>query len=144
MRRVEFVDTSILVEFLNVPGRSQHRKQVLAEFKRKRASGTHFVLPTAAVIETGNHVHHIAEGSKRLGCAQAFAQLLSPDGGRQGSLGLVRGSMGRFFPDPATARRGHCHGHRRTCREAVPLVRRSQRARRAQPVPADCVEGAPR
>jgi len=76
MRRVEFVDTSILVEFLNVPGRSQHRKQVLAEFKRKRASGTHFVLPTAAVIETGNHVHHIAEGSKRLGCAQAFAQLL--------------------------------------------------------------------
>src|SRR6266508_6688173 len=48
MRRVEFVDTSILVEFLNVPGRSQHRKQVLAEFKRKRASGTHFVLPTAA------------------------------------------------------------------------------------------------
>ena len=76
MKRVEFVDTSILVEFLNVPGRNKHREQVLADFKRKRASGVHFVLPTAAVIETGNHVHHIGDGSKRRSCARAFAELL--------------------------------------------------------------------
>jgi len=76
VKRVEFVDTSVLVEFLNVPGRNENRKQVLTEFKRKRVSGIHFVLPTAAVIETGNHVHHIVEGSQRRRCAHAFAELL--------------------------------------------------------------------
>jgi hypothetical protein len=74
--RVEFVDTSILVEMLDVPDRNANRDAVLAQFKAKRHSGIHFILPTASVIETGNHVHHIKEGSARLRCAEAFADLL--------------------------------------------------------------------
>jgi hypothetical protein len=74
--RVEFVDTSILVEMLDVPDRNANRRTVLAEFQAKRRSGIHFILPTATVIETGNHVHHIKDGAARKRCAEAFADLL--------------------------------------------------------------------
>lgn len=34
------------------------------------------ILPTAAVIETGNHIHHLADGTRRRESAAAFAELL--------------------------------------------------------------------
>jgi hypothetical protein len=73
---VEFVDTSILVEILNVPDRNANRASVLTDFAHKREAGAHFILPTAAVIETGNHIHHIRDGGARHRCATAFADLL--------------------------------------------------------------------
>jgi hypothetical protein len=77
MRRVEFVDTSILVEILNIPGMNSRRRQVLADFDRRRKdSAISLILPTAAVIETGNHIHHIGDGRARRRCAEAFAGTL--------------------------------------------------------------------
>lgn len=74
--RVEFVDTSILVEFLDVPGRNANRERILKEFARRRRAGVQFLLPTATVIETGNHVHHVKEGHARRRCAEGFAEIL--------------------------------------------------------------------
>ena len=34
------------------------------------------ILPTAAVIETGNHIHHVADGGMRRACAEQFAGVL--------------------------------------------------------------------
>src|SRR5919197_648167 len=77
MRRVEFVDTSILVEILNVPGMNSSRARVLAQFDRRRKDrSVSLILPTAAVIETGNHIHHIPDGFARRKCAEAFAGTL--------------------------------------------------------------------
>jgi hypothetical protein len=73
---VEFVDTSILVELLDVPGRNTNRESVRRELDRRQQSYIHLILPTAAVIETGNHVHHIKDGTARHRCAEAFAHVL--------------------------------------------------------------------
>lgn len=74
--RVEFVDTSILVELLDVPDRNANRAAVRMALAAKRRAAVTFVLPTAAVIETGNHIHHVKEGGARRRCARAFADLL--------------------------------------------------------------------
>ena len=74
--RVQFVDTSILVEILNVPEMNSNRTEIRAALTDKLASGVRLILPTAAVIETGNHVHHIKDGGLRRRCAEAFADIL--------------------------------------------------------------------
>lgn len=74
--RVDFVGTSVLVEVLDVPGRNANRSAVLQEFHQRRAARVHLILPTAAVIETGNHVHHIKDGHLRRQCAEGFADIL--------------------------------------------------------------------
>jgi len=76
MATVEFIDTSILVELLNVPGRNAHHLLVRKQMLEKQKLGVQLVLPVATIIETGNHITHIAEGWARRKCAQAFAALL--------------------------------------------------------------------
>lgn len=78
MRRVELVDTSILVEILNVPGKNGHHERVLGELDQKRTdSSISLMLPTATVIETGNHIHHVPDGHARRQCAKGFADVLA-------------------------------------------------------------------
>lgn len=76
MRIVEFVDTSVLVEILRVPGKSQKPEVVLDELRLRVAERRDLILPTAAVIETGNHIHHVPDGALRRSCAEEFAGLL--------------------------------------------------------------------
>lgn len=64
MRRVTFLDTSVLVELVEVPGKSQRPGEVIAEFRRRVESGEEFVIPITAVIETGNHIAQ-ASGHRR-------------------------------------------------------------------------------
>jgi hypothetical protein len=78
MRQVELVDTSILVEILNVPGRNANRRTVLEQLgTRQRDESISLMLPTATVIETGNHIHRVSDGRARRACAQAFAAVLA-------------------------------------------------------------------
>lgn len=64
MRAVTFLDTSVLCELVEVPGKSQHRDEVRAEFGRRVSDGEQFVVPITAVIETGNHIAQ-ASGDRR-------------------------------------------------------------------------------
>jgi hypothetical protein len=75
-RIVEFVDTSVLVELLDVPGKAQRPEKVRAELRDRIQRRQDLVLPTAAVIETGNHIHHVSDGKKRRSCAERFAEIL--------------------------------------------------------------------
>lgn len=62
---VRFVDTSVLCNLVDVPGRNQRRDEVQAEFKRLVAEGrTRFVIPVTSIIETGNHIAN-ATGDRR-------------------------------------------------------------------------------
>lgn len=62
---VRFVDTSVLCNLLDVPGRNQDRDEVQAEFKELVREGrTRFVIPVTTVIETGNHIANAA-GDRR-------------------------------------------------------------------------------
>lgn len=58
MSTVTFVDTSVLCELLQIPGRSSAKEsaEVAADMDRRFGDGKRFVIPVTTVIETGNHV----------------------------------------------------------------------------------------
>lgn len=66
------VDTSILLNILDVPRRSDHRREVLMELRGLLAGKADLLLPPAAVFETGNHIAHVADGRLRRRCAEDF------------------------------------------------------------------------
>jgi hypothetical protein len=73
---VEFIDTSVLVEILEVPGKSQNHEAVYTELQRKANLGYQFILPVATVVETGNHIAKLENGAIRRTWAQRFTELL--------------------------------------------------------------------
>ncbi|MGI8808043.1 MAG: hypothetical protein ACR2KK_09425 [Acidimicrobiales bacterium] len=62
---VTMVDTSVLCELLQVPGKSNPARgaDVRAEVDRRWRDGERFVIPITAVIETGNHIAQ-ADGNR--------------------------------------------------------------------------------
>ena len=72
---VRFIDTSILLNLLGVPGKCQDREAVLEQF-RKVESKESLILPLAAIIETGNHISHISDGRKRHTISDKFCEYL--------------------------------------------------------------------
>ena len=65
MSAIALIDTSIYLNVLDVPSFHQHRTAVLAEFQARIQSGDYFLLPLAAIWETGNHIAHLTTGSLR-------------------------------------------------------------------------------
>ena len=79
---VNFVDTSILLNLLGVPGRSDEQKSVMQQYKQK--SGEVFVLPIATLVETGNHISH-SDPKRNYEIAEKFRDLvLSAAEGKNG------------------------------------------------------------
>jgi hypothetical protein len=74
-RRVEFVDTSILCNLLDIPGKNQHQ-QVIREELRIKATRCDLILPVTAVIETGNHIAQLANGHDRRDRAHRLHSLI--------------------------------------------------------------------
>lgn len=68
------VDTSILLNILNVPDKNERREEVFAAFQEKIKAGETFFLSLATIIETGNHIGHLPDGNSRYGCACALLQ----------------------------------------------------------------------
>jgi hypothetical protein len=66
------VDTSILLNVLDVPGRADQRPEVLAELARLNDERAELLLPFPAIIETGNHIARLRDGRGRRRCAQDF------------------------------------------------------------------------
>lgn len=71
---VEFIDTSVLVEILRIPGKSQCHEATVAQLNERATAGTRFILPTATIIETGKHVFQLKDGGARRACAERFVQ----------------------------------------------------------------------
>lgn len=76
-RRVELLDTSIVVEILAIPGKSTRHDEISAEFDMRQQAGVELHLPVAAIIEAGNHVDRIANGHDRRRAAQGFSTLIT-------------------------------------------------------------------
>lgn len=67
------VDTSVLCNVLNVPGRNDHRDvtlRTLGEYLERQFT---LLLPLAAVYETGTHIAHLPDGRLRRRSAHRFA-----------------------------------------------------------------------
>lgn len=76
MPKVVFLDTSILCEVLRVPGKSQDHQAVTDELRSRVDRDESLVLPTASIIETGNHIAQLADGNSRRDRADALVKLL--------------------------------------------------------------------
>ena len=74
MKAVAIVDTSIFCEILNIPGMSNQHNGVVAKLTTLIEEDTNFLLPMAAVYETGNHIAHLADGGHRRKFAQLFTE----------------------------------------------------------------------
>lgn len=72
--RAVFVDTSILCNFLRVPGFDQDRDAVLSEYREFLEHDIDMLLPITSVIETGNHIAQ-SKGDRRA-TAQRFVAML--------------------------------------------------------------------
>ena len=77
-QRVEVVDTSILVDLLDIPNEAHDHQRRITEAEAKRKDGIQLLLPVAAVIEAGQHIQRLGEGlgRERRTCAQRLADVL--------------------------------------------------------------------
>ena len=69
MPPIVIVDTSVLLNVLDVPGFNQDRDAVLDRFGELVDDGANLLLPMGAVFETGNHIAHLPDGQQRRQCA---------------------------------------------------------------------------
>lgn len=76
MAEVIFVDTSVLLNLLNVPGKNADHNDLVSELKRLALAGATLVIPIAAVIEVGNHIAQLSKGHHRRECSKRFAGFL--------------------------------------------------------------------
>lgn len=72
MPHVVIVDTSILLNLLDVPGRDQDRDTVFMRFEELLNAGANLLLPVAAIFEAGNHVARLPDGRQRRRQAENF------------------------------------------------------------------------
>ena len=71
---VVFVDTSAFMNILNVPAFNQKRAAAVAELRKiVDRSDITLLLPTASIIESGNHIAQLSDGGERRRYAEIFA-----------------------------------------------------------------------
>lgn len=75
-RNVDFVDTSILTNILKVPHKCERYDEIRGETIRRESAGVSFVLPTATIIETGNHIFQLKDGGERRRCSERYVAVL--------------------------------------------------------------------
>jgi len=69
------IDTTIMLNLLEVPERSQDKDDVKKQFAKILETKDTLVLPLATMIETGNQIAQIT-GSKRYDIASKFQEYL--------------------------------------------------------------------
>lgn len=73
---VRFIDTSVMVNLLEVPGMCNAASQIKKQMKELVEQKEVLILPAATIIETGNHIAHIPDGHKRRNIAIKFGEYL--------------------------------------------------------------------
>lgn len=73
---VRFIDTSVMTNMLKIPGKCADAERVQKEFKQVIEAEETLILPVATIIETGNHIAHIADGKIRRTIALKFGEYL--------------------------------------------------------------------
>lgn len=73
---VRFIDTSVMANMLKIPGKCNDAESVQEELKQVIEAKEVLILPIATIIETGNHIAHIADGRIRRTIAGKFGEYL--------------------------------------------------------------------
>lgn len=75
MSKIHFIDASVLSELLNIPGMNDRHSIAKQEYQELVRNGDTFILPVAVLVETGNHIAHIANGNSRRSIAKKFTAI---------------------------------------------------------------------
>ena len=70
------LDTSILLNILDVPSRNQSRDEVLADFEAYAQLNCRFIIPFVVAVEVGNHISQNGDGDTRRKTAEAFVDMM--------------------------------------------------------------------
>lgn len=73
---VRFIDTSIVMNLLEIPQRCQDAKKIKEEFNKVIRDNETLILPMPTIIESGNHISHISDGNIRRDRAIKFQTFL--------------------------------------------------------------------
>lgn len=65
MSEVVFLDSNVLLNLLDVPGKNSDRHRVAEEFRRLAKDGALMVIPIVVVVEVGNHIAQLAGHERR-------------------------------------------------------------------------------
>ncbi len=76
MKAICLIDTSVFVNILKVPGKSQDAANIFSEMEQKIRDGESMFLPIATLLETGNHIGQSENGDQRRRCAKRFVEQL--------------------------------------------------------------------
>ncbi len=76
MSAIILIDTSILLNILDVPGYNQDKEAVQQQYEQHVQNGDQLLLPMATVVETGSHVADIPNGYHRRAWGQIFVNLV--------------------------------------------------------------------
>ena len=74
MSSIVIVDTSVLLNIMDVPDRNQHKDEVLDRLGVLIEAGDHLFIPMAAIVEVGNHIAHVKNGALRRAAATRFVK----------------------------------------------------------------------
>lgn len=76
MADIGLIDTTILLNLLNVPNRNQKVAQVRADFKTYTEAGCRFIIPFVVAVEVGNHISQNGDGQSRRQSATRFVSMM--------------------------------------------------------------------
>jgi hypothetical protein len=77
MKGIAIVDTTIICELLEVPGKSDPQIDMAQELRSKIEQEEALFLPLAAILETGNHIGQLPGGAQRRACAKGLMTLVT-------------------------------------------------------------------
>lgn len=66
------LDTSIILNVLDVPGRNTDRIDVFTQLEEEIKVGSNLLLPFVTILEVGSHISRLASGNHRRDFAQKF------------------------------------------------------------------------
>lgn len=102
------VDTSVLCEILDVGHRTRSHERFLKEYGKKVSNQETLVAPVATIVETGNHIAHIGDGTLRRRAAKRLVDILTEKKAGSGRVIVAAEEWSRWeswllsFPDHAT------------------------------------------
>lgn len=69
MSAVVIIDTSVMLNLLNIPGNNQKREDAKDEFRQFLEDEAEFLIPLATIFETSNRIKRIGRNGRRHICA---------------------------------------------------------------------------
>lgn len=76
MADICILDTSILLNILDVPSKSQDKAKVMDDFKTYAESNCRFIIPLVVAVEVGNHISQNGNGDTRRKTAKQFVDMM--------------------------------------------------------------------